>query len=91
MLYYDRTDLSEEIYLTKSNNSTDLNDFNHGFKVQDSICNGCHNLTILSLNLTDIAIITVKGLNYSCIIREISRSDAINLLKSSVFEDLGYI
>ena len=32
--------------------------FNHGFKFQDSVCNGCHDLTMLCLNLSDIAIIT---------------------------------
>ena len=42
--------------------------FNHGFKVQDSIYNGCHDLTILSLNIRDIAIITVKNVDYHCII-----------------------
>ena len=38
--------------------------FNHGFKFQDSICNGCHDLTTLCLNISDIAIITVKGAAY---------------------------
>ena len=37
--------------------------FNHGFKFQDSICNGCHDLTILSVNISDIAIITVKNVD----------------------------
>ena len=60
--------------------------FDHGSKVKDSICNGCDDLAILSLNLTDIAFITVKGINYRCI-HNIPKSDAINLLKSSVLED----
>ena len=36
--------------------------FTHGFKLQDSVCkcNGCLDLTILCLNISDIAIITVK-------------------------------
>ena len=32
---------------------------NPGFKFQDSVCNGCHDLTILCLNISNIAIITV--------------------------------
>ena len=28
--------------------------FNHGFKFQDSVCNGCHDLLILSNNMSDI-------------------------------------
>ena len=45
---------------------------NHGFKFQDSVCNGCHDLPMLSINISDVAIITVENVN---------KSDAINLLK----------
>ena len=55
--------------------------FNHGFKFQDSICNVCHDLTMLSLNIRDIAIITVQNVDYRCIIYNISKFEAINLLK----------
>ena len=58
--------------------------FNHGFKFQDSVCNGCHDLTILSVNIRDIAIITVNNVDYCCIIHNTSKSEAINLLESSV-------
>ena len=51
--------------------------FNHGF-------NGCHDLTILCLNIGDVAITTVKGVDYCCIIHEISKSEAIHLLENSV-------
>ena len=37
--------------------------FNHGFKFPDPIYNGCHDLTILSVNISDIAIITVKNVD----------------------------
>ena len=36
--------------------------FNHGFKFQYLVCNGCHYLSILCLNTSNIAIITVKML-----------------------------
>ena len=41
------------------------NFFNHGFKFQDSVCNVCHGLAMLRINLSDIAIITslAKWLN----------------------------
>ena len=40
----------------------------------------------------DIAIITVKNVDYRCIIHNISKSEAINLLnKTSILEDHGYI
>ena len=65
--------------------------FNHGFKFQDYACNGYHDLTMLSVNINDIAIITVKNVDYCCIIHNISKSEAINLLKNSVLENRGYI
>ena len=65
--------------------------FNWGFEFQDSVSNGCHDLTMLSVNISDIAIITVKNVDYRCIIHNISKSEAINLLKNSVLEDRGYI
>ena len=65
--------------------------FNHGFKFQDSVCNGCHDSTMLSVNISDIAIVTIKNVDYRCIIDNISKSEAIDLLRNSVLEDRGYI
>ena len=41
--------------------------------------------------LNDIAIVTVKDVDYRCIIHNISKSEAINLLQNPVLEDRGYI
>ena len=65
--------------------------FNHRFKFEHYICNGCHDLTMLRLDISDIGIITAKGFDYRCIIHEISTSEAINLFKNSVLDALGYI
>ena len=65
--------------------------FNHGFNFQDYVGNGCHDLTMLSVNISDIAIITVKNVDYRCIIHNISKSEAINALENSVLEDCGYL
>ena len=96
MLYYDRIDLSEGTDPAKSNRSKQCmichySHFNHGFKFQDSVCNGCHDLTILYLNISDIAVITVKNVDYCCIIHNISRSETTNVLKNSVLEDRGFV
>ena len=65
--------------------------FNHGFKFKDSAFDGCHDLTILSLNISNVTIITVKYVDYRCIIHNISKSAAINLFKTSVLKARGYI
>ena len=67
MPYYERIDLSKGIYPVKSNNSKKFIAchywlFNYGFEFQDSVCNGCHELTKLCLNISNITIIIVKEL-----------------------------
>ena len=96
MLHYDRADISEGIDLAKSNNSKECIIyhylyFNYGFEFQNSICNGCHDLKMLCLNISDIAIITVKRADYRWNIHDISKSEAIHLLKNYVLKDCGYI
>ena len=63
--------------------------FNHGSKFQNSVCNGCHDLVILFLNLCDTAIITVKKVAYHCIIHNIGKSDAAHLLENFMLDDHG--
>ena len=74
MLQYDRTDIREGIDLAKSNNSKEFMIchywfFNHVFEFQNSVCNGCHDLTMLSVSISDIAIITIKNVDYRCIMQ----------------------
>ena len=96
MLYYNRIDTSEEINPAKSNRSKECiirqyRFFNHGFKFQDSVCNNCHDLTMLSVNIRDIVILTIRNADYCCIIHNISKSEATILLNNSVLEDCGFI
>ena len=65
-----------------------------GFLIMDSsfkisVCNGCNDLTMLYLSISDIAIITVKGVDYCCIIHGISKFERIHLLKNSSLKDSG--
>ena len=51
MLYYNNIDINKEIDPTKSSKSGKCMIchyfvFNHGFKFQDYVCNGCHDLTM---------------------------------------------
>ena len=46
---------------------------------------------MLSVNISDIAIITVKNIDYRCIIHSISKTELINLVESFVLEDREYI
>ena len=96
MLYYGRIGVSKGIDLSKSNRSKECMIchywlFNHGLRFQDYVCNGCHDLIMLSVNISDIAIISIKNVDYCFIIHNISKSKATNLWKNSVLEDCGYV
>ena len=96
MLYYNKSDISKIIAVAKSNSRRECmvyryRFFNHGFQYQDFVCNRCHNLLMECVNISDIALITVKGADYCCIIHGISKSESINLLENLVLDDRGYI
>ena len=74
MLYYDRIDVSEGIVVNKSSASKDC-DFcqywyflNYSFKFQPNVCSRCHDLLMMSVNLSDIGIINIICSDYHCII-----------------------
>ena len=92
MLYY----VSKGSDLAKSNSSKECMIchyffFNHGFHFQDFVCNDCHDVTMGCLHTSDITIITAKNVDYRCVIHSISKSEAINSLKSAVVEKHGNI
>ena len=43
---------------------------------------GCHDVSMMSMNLSNIAILIIDGIDYRHIIGEISKSEAINLMQS---------
>ena len=56
---------------------------NYSFKFQRNVCNRCHDLLMMSMNLSDIAILNIKGSDYRCIISLISKNEAINLMQNA--------
>ena len=55
---------------------------NFSFKFEPNACNRCHDL-IMSMNLSDITILNIKGSDYRCIISLISKNEAINILQNA--------
>ena len=52
------------------------------FKFQPYVCNRCHDLLMMSMNLSNIYILNIENADYCCIINGISKSKAIKLLQS---------
>ena len=50
---------------------------------------GLNDLLMQCVNISNIAIITVKGGDCYCIIHDISKSNTFNLLENSVLDDRG--
>ena len=74
MLYYKRIEVSEGIDVNKTSASKEFHICRHwsflnkGFKLQPNVCDRCHDLFMISMNLSDIAFLNVKSSEYRCII-----------------------
>ena len=89
MLYYDRIDISEGIDVNKTGASQECDIchywyfLNYSLKFQPNVCNRCHDLLMMSVNLSEIAILKTKSSDYRCIISLISKNEAIKLLQNA--------
>ena len=55
---------------------------NKRFKFQPYVCNICHDLLVMFMNFSNIAILEIKNADFCCIIIGIRKSEAIKLLQS---------
>ena len=88
MPYFDKINLSEGIDINKTSASKECDIchywyfLSYSFKFQPNVCNRCHDL-LISINLSDIAILNIKGSDYCCIVSLISKDEAINLMQNA--------
>ena len=86
MLYFNRIDVSERTDINKTSGSKDCDIchyyrfLNNCFKFQPNVCNRSHDLLMMSRNLSDIAILNIKGSDYCYIITGMSKNEAIHLM-----------
>ena len=60
---------------------------NYSFKFKTNVCNRCHDLLIMSINLSNIAILNIKASDCCCIISLISKNEDIKLLQNAYFTE----
>ena len=88
MISHDKIDASEGIYVNKTRASKECDIchhwyfLNYSFKFKRIVSNRCHDL-LMSVNLSDIAVLNIKGSDYRCIISLIRKNEAINLLQNA--------
>ena len=89
MLFYVKIEVTKGIGVNKTSASKEYDIchcwyfLNYSFKFQANFCNICHDLLIISMNLSDIAILSITGSDYCCIISLISKPEAINLMRNA--------
>ena len=89
ILYYDRINVSKGTDVNKTSASKECDIYhywyflNYSFKFEPNVCNRCHDLLIMSVNLRDIAILNITDSDYCCIISLISKNEAINLMQNA--------
>ena len=62
---------------------------NYSFKFQSNVCNRCHDLLMMSINFSDIAILNIKGSDYHCIISLISKNETTSLTQNVDLTEKG--
>ena len=86
-MHYDRIDVSKGITANKTTKSKKCDVCNYWYffkkecKFQSYVCNRCHDLLMMSMNLSNIYILNIKGTDYCCVIGGISKSEAKNCMK----------
>ena len=79
MLYFDRIDVSEGNDVNKTSKSKGCNICHYwyfldkAFKFQPNACNRCRDLLMMSMNLSDIAILNIKVLIITVLLAELEK------------------
>ena len=87
MLYYDRIDVSEGIDFGKTRESKEWHICRYWhfldkkFKFKPDVCNECHDVLMMLMNLSNITIPNIHVADYRCFIFRISKSEVINLMQ----------
>ena len=97
MLRYQKIDVSEGIDVNKTSASKEYELFHYwffkdiGFKFEEHVCNGCHDLLTMAYSLKNIAILSAKGATFRCILMGISKNEGLKRLNNSVTYDRGVL
>ena len=93
MLHYDRIEVLKGIDVNKTSASKECNIYHYWYflsysfkfqpKFQPNFCSRCHNLLMMSINLSDIAISNFKGFDCRCLISLISKNKTVTLMQNA--------
>ena len=93
MLQYEKIDVSEGIDVNKTSASEECELCHYwlvkdiGFKFEEHVCNGCHNLLTMAYSLKNIAVLSAKGVTFRCLLIAISKNETLKKVNNSVTYD----
>ena len=97
MLRYKRIDASEGINVNKTSASKEC-ELCHfwffrdiGFKFEEDVCNGYHDILTMVHYLKNIAILSAKRVTFRCLVMGISKNEVIKRLNNSVTYHRGVL
>ena len=97
MVQYQKIDVSEEIDVNKTSASNECELCHYWFfkdiefKFEGHVCNRCHDFLTMAYCLKNIAILSVKGATFRCLLMGISKNEALKKLNNSVTYDIGVL
>ena len=97
MLQYQEIDVSQGIEINKTSASKQCELYHHwffkdiGFRIEEYVCNKCHDLLTMAYCLKNIAILNAKGATFRCILMGISKNEGLKKLNNSVTYDRGVL
>ena len=89
MIYFNRIDVSEGMVINKTRASKEYDIYhywyflNYSFKFEPNLSNKCNDLLMMSMNLSNIAILNSKGSVYCSIFSLISKNEAMKLMQNA--------
>ena len=87
MLWYQKIDVSEGIDINKTSASKECELCHYwffkdiGFKFEEHVCNGCHDLLTMAHLLKNIAILSAKEANFRCLLMATSKKEVLKKIK----------
>ena len=97
MLQYFTIDFSEGIDVNKTSVSKECGLCHYrffkdvGFKFEEHVCNGCHDLSTMGHSLKNITMLSVKKATFRFLLMSISKTEALEKLNNSVTYDRGVL
>ena len=97
MLQYEKIGVSGGINVNKTSASKERELCHYwffkdiGFKIEEHVCNRCHDLLTMACFLKNVAILSGKGTTFRCLWMGISKNEALKKLNNLVTYDRGVL